>query len=148
MKNTDMTTAPLATPRSRGRQLTATALRVLLGLILVANAPIGSLIPLSKLGPTTGPAYELMAALWGSPYIMVLAKLTELSVGLLLLSNRFVPLALTLFAPVLLNIVLYQGFYAPGFLPMGFFMLATTLFLAWEHRDAYRPVLSARPLAR
>ena len=42
-----------------------------------------------------------------------LIKSTELAVGLLLLSNRLVPFALTLIAPVLVNIVAFHLVLSP-----------------------------------
>jgi hypothetical protein len=111
--------------------LSRTIARVLLGLVLVANAPVGTLVPIPPAGPT-GDA--LIGALWHSPYIMVLAKLVELSVGLALLSNRFVPLALTIFAPVLINIVAFQASFSPQILPLGLAMVGMTTLIAWQQR--------------
>jgi hypothetical protein len=134
------TIAPTAP--TKGRRFRTVA-RVLLGLVLVANAPVGTLIST----PPAGPAGDaLIAALWHSPYIMVLAKLVELSVGLALLSNRFVPLALTIFAPVLVNIVAFQATFSPQILPLGLAMVGMTLFLAWQHRTAYSALFVSRPL--
>jgi len=131
--------APTVSPKAR---VSSTLARVLLGLVLVANAPVGTLIPI----PPAGPAGDaLIGALWHSPYIMVLAKLVELSVGLVLLTNRFVPLALTIFAPVLINIVAFQASFSPQILPLGLAMAALTTFLAWQHRATYAPLFVARP---
>jgi hypothetical protein len=132
------TLAPTAPEKGRVSRAIA---RVLLGLVLVANAPVGTLVPIPPAGPG-GDA--LIDALWHSPYIMVLAKLVELTVGLALLSNRFVPLALTIFAPVLINIVAFQASFSPHILPLGLAMVGMTTFLAWQHRTAYAPLFVAR----
>jgi hypothetical protein len=44
--------------------------------------------------------------------------------GLLLLANRYVPLALILLGPVIVNIVCFHAFLAPEGLPMALFATA------------------------
>jgi hypothetical protein len=125
---------------STRRRLIHGAERILLGLLLVANAPVGWLIT----SPSSGPGGDaLLGALWQSPWIMVLAKLIELTAGLCLLANRFVPLALAVWAPVLVNILGFQAAFSPGVLPIGLVLLALTLHLAWQHRDAFAPFAHA-----
>ena len=71
-----------------------------------------------------------------------LIKGTEVVSSILLLSNRFVPLALTLLAPISINILLFHVVLAPA--PgLALFIIAAQLFLAWAHREAFRGVLSA-----
>jgi hypothetical protein len=55
-----------------------------------------------------------------------------------------VPLALTLLAPVLVNIFLFHAFLTPGQVGMPIAFLCIELFLAWAYRAAYRPLLSSR----
>ena len=60
-----------------------------------------------------------------------------------LLTGRFVPLALVILAPVILNIVLVHTFLdrtMPGPV-IAYLLLAGGLFLAYYYRDAYRPLL-------
>jgi putative oxidoreductase len=64
--------------------------------------------------------------------------------GLLLLGNRYVPLALTLLAPVLVNIVAFHAFLAPAGLAVPLVLLAAELYAAWSYRDAFAPMLAAR----
>src|SRR4051794_32468197 len=78
--------------------------------------------------------FELMT---GS-YLFTLVKATEVTVGALLLSNRFVPLALTLLAPVTVNIVLFHAtLEAPATLGLPLVLVGLQLYLAWTHRAAY-----------
>jgi hypothetical protein len=84
------------------------------------------------------------AALMGTGYLFPLIKGTETLAGALLLSNRFVPLALTLLAPVLVNIFLFHAFLTPGQVGTPIALLCLELFLAWSYRAAYRPLLTAR----
>ena len=84
------------------------------------------------------------SALMGTGYMFQLIKGTEVLVGALLLANRFVPLALALLAPVVVNIVLFHAFLAPSGIGMALVLVVLQLFLAWTHRKAYRPMLAAR----
>ena len=54
-------------------------------------------------------------------------------------------LALTLIAPVLVNILALHLFLAPGGLPIPLVLLATELFLAYRYRDAFAPMLHQLP---
>lgn len=69
---------------------------------------------------------------------------TQLIVGALLLSNRFVPLALALIAPVVVNIVAFHAFLEPSGLPVAIVVLALEVYLAWAFAKAYRPMLALR----
>jgi hypothetical protein len=71
-------------------------------------------------------------------------KLTEVITGALLLSNRFVPLALVIAAPVLLNIAAFHAFYAPSGLALPMLMIAASIFVAWKHRAVFAPLLRAK----
>ena len=61
-----------------------------------------------------GPAGAFLGALAASGYLFPLVKGTELVTGLLLLAGRYVPLALTVLAPVVVNIVAFHLFLAPA----------------------------------
>jgi hypothetical protein len=76
--------------------------------------------------------------------MLPLIKGTELLAGLLLLSGRWVPLALGLLAPVIVNIVLFHLFLAPGGVALVAFVVAAELALAWWYRAAFRPMLQPR----
>ncbi len=80
-------------------------------------------------------------ALMKSGYMFPLIKGTETLAGLLLLTNRFAPLALVLLAPVLVNIVAFHAFLAPAGLPLALVLPALEVGLARNHRAAYRPLL-------
>lgn len=75
---------------------------------------------------------------------MPLLKGTELVCALLLLSNRFVPLALVVLAPIVVNIVAVHAFLMPEGLVMAIVIAAFHLGLAWTYRAAYAPLLTAR----
>jgi len=94
--------------------------------------------------PTPAAASALVSALFASGYFFPLLKGTEIVAGVLLLVNRFVPFALTLLAPVLVNIVAFHAFLAPAGLPIPIVLAAGELYLAWSYRDAFAPMLRAR----
>jgi hypothetical protein len=73
-----------------------------------------------------------------------LIKGTEVVAGLLLLGNRFVPLALTLLAPVIVNIVLFHAVLAPAGLGVPLLVLLAEIYAAWSYREAFVPMLHAR----
>jgi len=130
----------------RAKNIAITVARVLLGLVFVVCGLDGFLhfIPMPAEPPPAG-AMSLAVAMLGTGYMFPLIKGTELLCGALLLANRFVPLALVLLAPVLVNIVAFHLFLAPDGLPLSFVLVALEIALAWAHRDAYRPILIPRP---
>ena len=85
-----------------------------------------------------------VGALMKSGYMMQLIGTTQLIVGVLLLINRFVPLALALLAPFLVNSVAFHVFLEPSGLPMALVFVAFELYLAWAYRNAFRPMLAAK----
>lgn len=101
--------------------------------------------------PTSGvpqAALAFGAALFQTGYMLPLIKGTEVAAGLLLLSNRFVPLALLLLAPVVVNIVAFHAFLAPDGTGIAWLHAAFVMYLAWAYRGAFAPVLAprARPM--
>jgi uncharacterized membrane protein YphA (DoxX/SURF4 family) len=87
---------------------------------------------------------DLMAGFQASGYMFPLIFGTQLVCGLLLLVNRFVPLALAMIMPVIVNIVALHVFIAPKGIPMAIFVLALQLYLAFSYRKVYCPMLAAK----
>jgi uncharacterized membrane protein YphA (DoxX/SURF4 family) len=132
-------------PRSAAR-IAATIIRLLYGLGFVVFGLNGFLnfIPPPPPGTMPAAAEAFGGALFATGYMMPLVKGTEVLGGLLLVSNRFVPLALVILAPVVVNIVAFHAFLAPSGVGVALLFLAFELYLAWVHRAAYRPLLTAR----
>jgi putative oxidoreductase len=109
--------------------------RYLLGLIFVVFGANGFLhfIPMP---PPTGVAGQFMGALFVS-HVLVVVFLLELIPGLLLLIGRYVPLALVLLGPVIVNIVLFHAFMAPSGLPLATVVVVLWLLSAWSVRPAF-----------
>lgn len=119
--------------------------RILLGLPLLvfgANAFL-NFIPQPQT-PLPPAAVAFATALVNTGYMMKLIGLTHLIVGLFLVLNRFVPLALVLLAPFLVNSLAFHIFLEHSGLPMAAVFVAFELYLAWVYRAAYRPLLTAR----
>ena len=87
--------------------------RILLGLIFVVFGLNGFLNFLSMGPMPTGLAGQFMGALFVSHYYWVIAALQVVG-GVLFLVNRFVPLALVLLGPVIVNILCYHVFLNPS----------------------------------
>jgi len=85
-----------------------------------------------------------LGALVKTGYMMQLIGLTHLVVGVMLVTNRFVPLALVLFMPFMVNSVAFHVFLERSGPPMAIIFLALELYLAWAYRASYRTVLAAR----
>lgn len=121
------------------------AARVLLGLIFAVMGLNGFLYFLPQPStPIPQAAVAFLGALAATGYMVPLSSGTQVIVGVLLLTNRFVPLALALIAPVIVNIVAVHVFLAPSGLPVAMVVLALELYLAWTYRQAYRPMLAMR----
>ena len=119
------------------------ASRILLGVIFFVFGLNGFLQFIPQ-PPAPEKAMAFMGALAATGYMFPLIKSVEVIGGALLLSNRFVPLALAIVAPNVVNIVLFHTFLAPGGLPVALFVLALELFTAWSYRSAYASMLHAR----
>jgi uncharacterized membrane protein YphA (DoxX/SURF4 family) len=135
----------VAAPRSIRRIAVHTA-RILLGLVFFVCGLDGFLHFLPQ--PTEPPpeaAMSLAIALFKSGYLFPLIKGTEVAAGALLLANRFVPLALVVIAPVIVNIFAFHAFLAPSGIALAGALVVLEIALAYAHRDAFRGVLAARP---
>jgi hypothetical protein len=119
--------------------------RILLGLPLLVfglNGFLNFIPPPST--PLPEGATAFVGALVQSGYMFQMIAVTHLLVGALLVLNRFVPLALALFAPFIVNSIAFHVFLERSGLPMAIVFLAFELYLVWVYRHAYRPMLKAR----
>ncbi len=131
-------------PKSLARFLSAIA-RILMGLGFFIFGLNGFLqfIPQPKTPMPEG-AVAFAGALMKTGYMFPLIAGTQLLVGVLLLVNRFVPLALVLIMPVLVNIIAFHIFLQPAGIGPGVFFLVLELYLAWVYRKAFLPMLAMR----
>ncbi|HTJ79114.1 MAG TPA: DoxX family membrane protein [Rariglobus sp.] len=122
-----------------------TVVRFLLGLPLVVFGlnMFFNFIPQPSTPMPEGAA-AFAGALFKSGYMMQLIGVTQLVVGVMLVTNRFVPLALALFAPFMVNSIAFHVFLERSGLPMAGIFMAMELYLAWAYRAAYRSMLAAK----
>jgi hypothetical protein len=123
------------------------AARLLLGLVFFVFG-LNGFLQFLPTPPAPEKAVAFLGALAATGYMFPLIKSVEVIGGALLLSNRFVPLALAIVAPNVVNIVLFHAVLAPGGLAVALFVLALELFTAWSYRDAFAPLLRTRTAPR
>ena len=115
--------------------------RILLGLTFVVFGLNGFLqfIPQPEMPQA---AIAFFGGLAAAGYMLPLLFGTQIVGGVLLLVG-IVPLGLLLLAPVIVNIVGFHLFVSPNGLGLALVVAALELFLAWEHRDAFRPLFAS-----
>ena len=94
--------------------------------------------------PMGAGATAFLGGLASSGYMLPLIATTQLIVGALLLSGRFVPLALALIAPFTVNSIAFHVFLEPTGLPFASIFLVIELCLVRAYWAAFRPMLVAR----
>ena len=122
------------------RYVTATV-RILLGLMFLVFGLNGFLnfMPAPKDMPQE--IMNVAGAMMKAGYINVVSG-AEVLVAVMLLTNRFV--ALALLAPVVVGILTFHIAIAPATIGPGIVVLVMELCLAWAYRGAFRPMLKAK----
>ena len=106
--------------------------RILLGLLFTVFG-LNGFLHFIPTGPMpTGTAGQFAGALVESHY-MTVVLLLEIIPGVLLLVNRYVPLALTVLGPVIVNILLFHAFMAPSGLPLAFVAVILWILTAYKY---------------
>jgi putative oxidoreductase len=116
--------------------------RYLAGVIFLVMGLNGFLnfIPLP---PPGGIAGQFMGALYVSHYLWVIFAF-QVVAGLLLLINRYVPLAVAILAPVLVNILTFHALMAPSGLPLALFVTLLWVVIFIEVRPAFSGLFQSR----
>jgi putative oxidoreductase len=123
-------------------KIAITIARILLGLLFLVFGLNGFLhfIPMP---PPAGLAGQYFGVLFISHYL-VLVFLLQVIGGALLLAGRFVPLALLLLGPVLVNILMFHTLMAPEGLPMALFATLLWAIVFYGVRSAFAGVFAQR----
>jgi len=124
----------------------STVARYLLGFLFVVIGLNGFFHFLPLLPPTSPLAIEYFTAVTVSHY-MVPIFLLQLTAGILLLANRFVPLALVILAAILFNILLFHITMDPKGIGLGAFATILWVLVFLSYRPNFRAILSAKPQA-
>ena len=93
--------------------------------------------------PPSGVAGEFIGALYVSHYLVVVFALQVIG-GALLLANRYVPLALTILGPVIVNILCFHIFMAPSGLPLALVVTVLWFLIFVSVRPAFAGLFQAR----
>jgi len=117
--------------------------RILLGLIFVVFGLNGFLNFLSMGPMPTGLAGQFVGALVLSHYFWVVAAL-QIAGGALLLANRFVPLALVLLGPVIVNIICYHVFLNRSGIAPAIVVIILWLIVFCAHRQYFSGIFVQR----
>ena len=123
-------------------KITTAIARFLLGLIFLVFGLNGFLhfIPASLPSGTAG---QFIGALFVSNYLVVVF-LFQLISAILLLINRYVPLALTLLAPIIVNILLFHALMALSGLPLALVVTVLWILVFLSVRSAFAGLLQQR----
>jgi uncharacterized membrane protein YphA (DoxX/SURF4 family) len=90
-----------------------------------------------------GIAGQFFGAFIASGYLYVVAFF-EVVTAILLLINRYVPLALVVLGPIIVNICITQILMGPGMLAVGAGVAILWCLAAWPVRSAFLPLLQQR----
>ena len=117
--------------------------RLLLGLIFLVFGLNGffHFLPMSPL--PSGTAAQFFGALFVSNYLVVIFLLQIVS-AILLLLNRYVPLALTLLAPIIVNILLIHILMVPSGMPLAIVVTVLWSVVFLSVRSAFSGLLQQR----
>jgi hypothetical protein len=116
--------------------------RYLAGVIFLVFGLNGFLnfIPLP---PPEGVAGQFMSALYVSHYLWVIFA-CQVVAGVLLLVNRYVPLAVAVLAPVIVNILVFHALMAPSGLPLALFVTVLWAAIFIDVRPAFSGLFQSR----
>jgi putative oxidoreductase len=116
--------------------------RYLTGVIFLVMGLNGFLnfIPLP---PPGGIAGQFMGALYVSHYFWVIFAFQVIA-GVLLLVNRYVPLAIAVLAPVIVNILSFHALMAPSGLPLALFVAGLWALIFVDVRPAFAGLFQSR----
>lgn len=121
-----------------------TAVRILLGAIFFVFG-LNTFLQFIPMSATPSPkVVPFMNGLMAAGYFFPFLKVTEITCGFLLLINRFVPLALVILAPIVLNIVAVHYLLDPSGAILATVLLISLAYLAWAYRPYFRSVLSVK----
>ncbi len=119
--------------------------RVLLGLLFLVFG-LNFFLHFIPMKPMTGAAGQFMGAMFVSHYLLFIGAVQVLG-GALLLAGRYVPLALTILGPVVINIVLFHFLMAPEGIPVALVTALLWIIVFYGYRAAFAGILSHRTIA-
>ena len=123
-------------------KITAVIARFLLGLIFLVFG-LNGFLHFIHMPPPSGVAGQFMGALFVSHYLVVVFAL-QLIGAVLLLINRYVPLALAILAPIIFNILFFHFLMAPSGVPLALVTTILWILVFLSVRSAFAGLLQPR----
>ena len=123
-------------------KITSVIARFLLGLIFLVFG-LNGFFQFIPMPPPTGVAGQFMGALFVSHFLLVIFVI-QLICAVLLLVNRYVPLALTLLAPIIVNILLFHLLMAPSGIPLAIVVTIPWVVVFLSVQSAFSGLLQQR----
>ncbi|HEY9125608.1 MAG TPA: hypothetical protein VIM62_00695 [Acidobacteriaceae bacterium] len=127
-------------------KIVSTVARYLLGLMFTVFGLNGFLNFIPQQPPTNPLAIQFFVAISSSHFAAFFFTIQLLG-GLLLLAGFFVPLALTLLAAELYNILAFHLTLAPGIAP-GLVACVLWVLVFLQYRESFRGIFAAKPAVR
>lgn len=93
--------------------------------------------------PPTGTAAQFIGALYVSHYLWVIFGF-QVVAGTLLLANRYVPLAVAILAPVIVNVLTFHALMAPSGLPLAIFVAVLWALIFVSVRTVFSGLFQSR----
>ena len=93
--------------------------------------------------PPSGVAGQFLGAMFVSKYLLVVSGLQVIS-GALLLINRYVPLALTILGPIIVNILLFHALMSPAGIGLAVFVTILWGVVFVSVKSAFAGIFEAR----
>jgi putative oxidoreductase len=121
--------------------------RILLGLVFTAAGLSGFLLIANPPPMPPGLAGAFQDVFFKSHWVLFVDSV-ELVAGVLLLANRYVPLALTALAAVIANILVFHITMMPSGLPVAVVVAILWTIVALPFRAIFAPLFSQRPVAQ
>ena len=109
--------------------------RLLLGLIFLVFG-LNGFLQFIHMPPPTGIAAQFFGAIFASHYYVVIFAVQVLG-GILLLVNRFVPLALVILGPVIVNIFFFHTLMAPAGIPLAVLVVVLWVIVAVRNKQHF-----------
>ncbi|WP_134703041.1 hypothetical protein [Ammoniphilus sp. YIM 78166] len=115
---------------------------VLLALIFLGAGLNGYLVwfGFEPIFPTSPKAMEFL----GTGYLLALVKTVECLGGLLILTRRFIPLALLMLLPLIVNILAFHIFVDPELLPIAMVVVLLESTLLFHYKENFKSLLSVK----
>ena len=125
-------------------KITSIVARYLMGLMFTVFGLNGFLHFIPQPPPANPVAVQFLVAVSASHFAEFFFALQVLG-GLLLLAGRFVPLALTLLAAVLYNILAFHLTLAPATIGPGLVASVLWVLVFLQYRESFNGIFSAKP---